>query len=222
MAILSERFPRRRLLRVVVMLAALASLAATACASAGYTYVTSTNGVAFFRIPDDWTLFDQDDFLERQGGEISPQAAEASRAGQWLVGFDADPNPALEHLLSVDSRYPTGFAKHRALTEEEHDTFSLATLRNSVFEVDQGAEQGAVEILAVEDLVLEDDGYRGSRVVFNLRGEEGYVTINQTGLVDLATQNMYLFLVGCEANCYLQHQEDIDRTVESWTLKEPR
>jgi hypothetical protein len=40
------------------------------------------------------------------------------------------------------------------------------------------------------------------------------------GLVDPATSTLYLFAIGCEAKCYLDHQGDIDEVASSWTVKE--
>ena len=54
----------------------------------------------------------------------------------------------------------------------------------------------------------------------NVKRDDVFLTINQTGLVDPSTRMLYLFVIGCEAHCYLAHQRTIDQIVKSWTVKE--
>ena len=171
-------------------------------------------------MPNSWTVYDENEVFQLQGQGISPQRTEAAKASQWLVAFDAAPRPSLEHVLKNAPTHPTGFAKVRQLSDRERDTYSLASLRNAVFPIDELIkEEGQVELLETEDLVLEG-GYRGSRLVFNLRQDDGFLTVNQTALVDPATRTLYLLVVGCEARCYTANQEAIQEVVSSWTVKE--
>lgn len=126
----------------------------------------------------------------------------------------------MENLLSPEADHPSGFAKVRPLSDEEHDIYSLASLRNAVFPIDEMIEQGEeVEVLSLEDVVL-DDGHRGIRIVFNVKEQDAFLTVNQTGLVDPATRTLYLFLIGCGATCYLDNQDEIDEVVSSVRVEE--
>jgi hypothetical protein len=140
-----------------------------------------------------------------------------------MVAFDADPKPSLAHLFEPNSGFPQGFAQVAPLSEKDRDSLSLSTLRNAIFRVDQMSVEDptSVEILQQKDIVLKS-GFHGNRYIFNVRlaNSDVFFTVNQTALVDPATRMLYLFLIGCEAHCYLTYQKTIDRIVESWTVKE--
>ena len=194
---------------------------ANACGGPAYTYVKNPDSNAFFRVPHGWTLFSEDEVLDSQVQDLSPQGAEATRAAVWIAAFDGDPNASLGHVLQANSRYPEGFAQTRPLSDQERDSFSLSSIRNALFPLDQltatGSEQ--VEMLSSEHLV-QKDGFRGLHLVFNIRRGSDFLTVNQTGLIDSATEKLYLFVIGCEAHCYIRHQKLIDQIVSSWTVKE--
>jgi hypothetical protein len=214
------RLPGARSRRATTLVAAVALLAAS-CAGSGYRYVKDSSSTAIFKLPQAWRVFDEDQILTSTDIVASPQAKEAFAAATWMVAFDADPSPSLDHLFIFANAAddPNGFAQVRPLGVEERDAFSLATIRNALFDVDgtQGGVQA--ELLSSEDLIL-DDGYHGLHVVFNVQDGDTFLTVNQVGLIDPATSTLYLFAIGCEAKCYLDHQGDIDEIAKSWTVKE--
>ncbi len=200
-----------------LLIAVAGSLAA--CGSP-YTYVENTEANTFFKVPKEWRLFEEDEFFAGNVGGLSPQQEAAARRANWLVAFDAHPQPSIRHLLET-TKFPNGFARVSALTDEARDVFSFAALRNVIFPIDETVSQDpqAVEILEIQDLVLKD-GFRGSRIIFNIRRGETYLTVNQTAIVDSDTRSLHLLVVGCEAHCYVQHSKAIDEIVKSWTVTE--
>jgi hypothetical protein len=220
MAVRQPRWKReitgRRGLPLVIVLAA--GLALSACSGSGYTYVKNSETNAFFKVPEDWTLYDEEAVLA--GQDLSPQRAQVqSEALRWLMAFDAHPDPSLDHLLDVESGHPAGFVLVRALNDEERDIVSLGLLRNFIFPVDDLAEQGRAELLEQEDLVL-DGGLHGTRLLFNVQPDGDFLTVNQTGLVDPETRLLYVFAIGCEADCYISNEDLIEEVVSSWTVRE--
>lgn len=225
----SGRVERRRPSRAAVLAAALAAAVGLgACAGSGFQYVKSSEANAYFKVPEDWELYDEDAILEREAGELSPEQLEVSKQSQWLTAFDADPQPSLDHLfarLTEPTDHPVGVAHVRALAPDERDALSLAALRSQSFggtDPVAVAEQGdeRVEVLRNED-VVRPGGLHGNHLVVSLRLEDGPpVTVNQTALVDDATRLLYLFRVTCESQCYAQNEKLIDDIVESWTVKE--
>jgi hypothetical protein len=214
------RLPRSRS-RLIGVLAAVAGLLASSCAGSGYQYVKDSSSTAIFKIPTAWQVFDEEQILTSAEIVASPQAKEAFAAATWMVAFDAHPSPSLDHLFifATASDDPTGFAQVRPLGLEERDAFSLADIRNALFDVDGAGGGVQAELLSSDDLLL-DGGYRGLHVVFNVQDGDTFLTVNQVGLVDPATSTLYLFAIGCEAKCYLDHQGDIDEIASSWTVKE--
>ena len=202
---------------------ALASLAiilvAASCSGSGYQYVKDSSSTAFFKVPTDWTLFDEDQILRSDLVQLSPQSQQSVAQALWMVAFDANGQPSLSHVLSAAAE-PSGFAQVRPLGSEERDTFSLATIRNALFDVDGTTDAAGVELLASSDVVLPG-GYRGLHVEYNVPEGSDYLTINQIGVVDSQTSTLYMFVIGCEARCYLDHQDAIEQIADSWTVKEP-
>ena len=189
-----------------------------ACAESGFTYVTDSQTNTFFKVPEEWAIYKEDEILASQSETISPQREAVARALQYVVAFDGAPNPSLIHVMAANSDHPAGWTKVRVLNDQERDTFSLASIRNAVLPVDQLVKRNNAEIISQED-VVRPGGLHGSRLVFNIKEETQFVTINQTGLVDPSTRVLYLFVIGCEANCYVDNEEVINEVVSSWTIK---
>ena len=202
---------------LVLLIATVGSLAAC---SSPYRYVENTDANTFFKVPKEWRLFDENDIFASNITSFSPQQEAATRRAIWLVAFDANPKPSIQNLLQT-TKYPNGIARVSSLPDEARDVFSFAALRNVIFPIDDTLSQDpqAVEILQIQDLVLKD-GFRGSRIIFNIRRGENFLTVNQTGVVDSDTRSLYLLVVGCESHCYVQHQKAIDEIVKSWTVTE--
>ena len=185
--------------------------------------MTGNEAKTFFKVPQDWTVYEQTDVFQALSPNPSPAQIEQLELTRWARGFDADPDPSNTHILNPTTDHPWGFASVRELNEEEREAVSLTTLENAVFRVDALEEQDATAVneLETEDIVLED-GTHGRRVVYDVKlpGAPATMTFSQTALVDPPTEHLYLFVVGCSAGCYRRNQEAIEEVVGSWTIKE--
>lgn len=202
----------RRRAALLVVAAALA-----ACGGSGYEYVANRQEGVFFKVPDDWRVFDTDELYEADDA-----------AGRWARGFDAAPVPDPQRVFLVASDAPRGLAEVRTLSQPERQQVSLRWLRSVGFGTDADgtpvdplvlAQQNpdGLEILRYEELVL-DDG-RGLRLRVEGASSDGVdVVIDQTVLVDHATSKQYLFTVGCTEACWDAHGGEIEEVIDSWTL----
>lgn len=197
------------------------SLVLASCSGSGYAYVKDTNSSAFFKIPSRWALYDEKQILGDSSLGLSPQSQEATAQAEWMVAFDANGTPSLGDILSASAVAPTGFAFVRPLGPTERDTFSLSTIRNALFDVDGTNSGTPAEMISSTDVVLPG-GFHGLHVEYNVPQGSSFLTVNQVGVVDPQTSTLYLFAIGCEANCYLDNQKVIDQIAGSWTVKEPR
>ncbi len=196
---------------------------AGACAAPSYTYVKDPAADAIFKLPRDWTVYDQTQIYRHSNPNATEESAVTATSGEWLVGFDASSTPSLNHLLDSTAADPTGFAKVRPVTSAEHTTFASPTaLRNLVINLDQNlkAHPDLVKVVSSQTLHLPG-GFKGLRVTFGIRSDTSspYFTINQTALVDATVQKLYMLVIACQSSCYLQSQRAIDQVVESWTVK---
>jgi hypothetical protein len=188
------------------------------CAGSGFTYVQSSANRTYFKVPDDWQVYDKDQVL---GLDRRPSQPQADPGLKYLAVFDADPKPSLEHDLQTATA-PFGVVKVRQLSPEERDTFSLQSLRNEVVPIDDILEQevGQIQLIQEPESIVKSGGLRGSRLVYSVVTENGSFTVDQTGLVDAATNMLYFFIVGCESECFAENRRTISEVADSWTIKE--
>jgi hypothetical protein len=218
--------PGRHALLALVGALILMGVVASACSRSTFEYVSSSDRKAYFKVPADWGFFDKRDILVASGQSLSE---ESNRQLKWMIGFDASPDPSVENVLSLGDppRYPVILARVQELNFQLRDQLSLSGIRNSMYPVDQLLQQNAAEILHYEDVVL-DGGLHGNRVIFDVitGGVTGVavgnsvIRVDQTGIVDPATQTLYLFTIRCESHCFRDNKAIIDQIANSWTVKE--
>jgi hypothetical protein len=208
---------RHRLARAATVL--VVALLGAACAGSGYHYVKNSDDRTYFKVPDAWKLYDEDQVLKVYAKDMSPRQRSAERDSSWQVVFDASPKPSLSHLGSPKAKHPNGIAVVRELSFDDADTLSLGSLRNLFYDVDTAVQSQKGEVVKYEPLEL-DGGFHGFHMVAEVDSEKGnVVTLDQTTLVDQATSKVYTLLVTCDSRCYDHNSDQIDRVVKSWTVR---
>jgi hypothetical protein len=206
-----------------------------ACGSPSYEYVRNTEARTAFKVPIDWTVFDEATLQ----GEPEGPPVDTPDPVEWLIGLDGHPSPAVAHVLAQGgyySDYPQGIAAVLRLTSEQRDGISYGALRNLILPVDQIQDQvgrEAVQVLAYDDRI-EKDGFRGlhfeaqiwasalegdlaaggGEVLFDDR----FVQISQTAYMDPASDKVYVLAVLCSAECYGRNRGDIESVIDSWAV----
>ena len=74
----------------------------SACGASDYHYVKNSSEGAFVRLPSDWEIYDEDEYLRgfgEPGLDVSTSQLEQLRRG-WTVAFDSAPDP--KELLLVE------------------------------------------------------------------------------------------------------------------------
>jgi hypothetical protein len=208
---------RRRGVFIAAVLA-LAGIVA-GCADSGFQYVKSSEDRTYFKVPDRWTLFDEDAIMERFGAGLTEAQRAAELEQSWRVAFDASPKPSVNNVLRSRTKYPAGLAIVRPLSFDAADTLSNSSLRNLFVDIDSAQQDGTGEIQEYEELQL-DGGFRGIHVVATIDTGNGRpVTVDQTALVDQATTKLYVLLITCSSVCYDKNRRDIEQVVGSWTVR---
>jgi hypothetical protein len=214
-----------RLASLIGVVAAVAVLA-SGCAPSNYSYVSSSDRNAYFKVPSSWKFFDKREILVATGQSLS---GEADRQLSWMIGFDADPKPSLDHLINIAEapKYPVILARVESMSFSIHDQLSLRSLRNVVYPVDRLLDANAAEILSAKDIVLKG-GFHGSRLTYDvaLQGLNNptsgadVIRVTQVAVVNAATTKLYLFTIRCESHCYRDNKTLLDQIADSWTVKE--
>jgi hypothetical protein len=227
------RIAPRTLMAVAATLALLAS-----CGQPEYRYVRNTEARTAFKVPHEWTVFDESEVQTGAGQASTPDPV------QWLVGLDADPQPATDHILSAQddlaTDYPQGIAAVIALNAQQRDQVNMGTLRNLVLPVDSLQEQvgaEAVTLLSYDDRIVKD-GFRGMHMevqvaasalkTLNAGGtatsedpsflSDSYIQMTETAYFDPNTDKVYFLAVLCDADCYSRNRGDIETVINSWAV----
>jgi hypothetical protein len=229
--------PSRRIAPALLGLVTVAVL--SGCGSPEYEYVRNTQARTAFKVPHEWTVFDEATMQgDLQGSQAGPDPVE------WLVGLDADPAPAREHVLTPDAgfraAYPNGIAGVYRISSSVRDRLNLSELRNLILPIDTIRDEvgaDAVVLLAYDDR-LEVDGFRGLHfeaqvsvpAVEQVMGSgsepieggplvnDDYLHINQTAYMDPGSDKVYILAVLCSADCYERNRGEIETVVQSWAV----
>jgi hypothetical protein len=204
----------------VVLVTALASAACDSLRTSGYQYVRHRDTGTYFKVPDEWRVYGHRDVVKwiREEEDTGEDPVENI---PFFTTFDGHEKPSIGHffLLDAEADRPTGTARVQELTEQERDSISLGVLRSTFIDFEQASSAGRVDVLRYDD-VKREGGYRGNRLVFDLRTDEGVFTVDQSTLLDEDTRRLYVFAIGCRPECYRKHRKVIDEVVTSFKIKE--
>jgi hypothetical protein len=230
----------RRAALATALVVTIGALSLAACGDAEFEYVRNTQARTAFKVPQEWTIFDEATMLGDAGGA----GASTPDPIEWLVGLDGDPSPSRDHVLSLatgyDTAHPQGIAGVYRLSTTVRDQVNLSVLRNLILPIDQvrddvGAQ--ALNVIAYDDR-LDEDGFQGlhfeaqvsmSALEFVLGASGGgdepptlldddYLHINQTAYMDPSSDKVYILAVLCSADCYARNRGDIETIVNSWAV----
>jgi hypothetical protein len=211
---------RRPLPLTVAIVSLTLAVLGAACSSTGYHYVKNSDDRTYFKVPEAWKLYGEEQVLESYSKDLSPRERAVERDTTWQVVFDASPQPSLTHLGDPKAHHPNGIAIVRELSFDDTDTLSLVSLRNLFYDIDTAVQNQMGEVITYE-MLEPDGGFHGFHLVAEVDAEKGRtVTLDQTTLVDQATSKVYTLLVTCDAKCYDDNVDQIERVVKSWTVQE--
>ena len=193
------------------------ALLGAACGRPDYHYVKSTSDRTFVRVPEKWTLFDEDEVLSLS--DESPEAKAQFKRLNWAVAFDAAPRPSLEHLLSA-SEHPTGLVQAQTMGDERRRlSFGLPALRSVLLGFDP-LENDTVEVVR-NTPVKRPGGLNGQDLLLNIRLSDGaIIRFRQVALADSSFRKVHVLAISCSTQCFEANEKVIDQVVASWKIKE--
>ena len=221
----------------------LAFVVLVACGDSEFRYVSNSSINTYLKVPADWKEFKHDDLIQAEV-DAARQANQptslidvlVNRQFQWRVAFDADPQPSVEHTLSL-AEEPVVEVSVRTLDPDEHDQVSLAALRNVIVNYDEMKQQSAVDLSgrgfgiagestdsfrAIDEEELHyKDGIRGIRLRYVLRPDPSspFYAFDQTTLVDAKAERLYVLLIRSGEAQFLRHNQLFTEIARSFTVK---
>ncbi len=195
-----------------------AAVLLSGCAGTGYHYVKSSENHTYFKVPDSWKLYGQQELLKRSS--LTTDQKQQELATTWEAAFDGDPSPSVAHIGSKKPAFPVGIATVQKLSSDVADGVSLQALRNFfVSTFDDAVTAKTAQVISYDPVNL-NGGFRGSHLVAHLARGKVTLTMNQVVVVDQATSKIYGLLVICTSTCYDTQQAKIEKVVDSWTVKD--
>jgi hypothetical protein len=208
--------------RLALVAVAFVAVAGSACGGSGYQYVKNDDLGIYARLPDDWTVFDEDDlFPDATERELDRQAQSL-----WVRVFDASEDPSIDAAENFDGPKPAGVVVARALTIEQREALDLAMLRGlgdpARNPLTRAETEPGYEVL-LDEAVEYEGGFSGVHTVYVTAETGSRVVVDQTALRDSSSSAIVMFVVGCEEECYADtHKDEIADLVDSWTIQEVR
>lgn len=166
-------------------------------------YVSSPNGELSFRHPKSWT-----------GVSLTPLSTE------WVTGVDASDSPSADHLGTFVLDRPFVVAQVIDLAASDHDQMSVSSLRSMALNDrrDPTAGDDPTIRLIFHDPFLDERGFEGQILRFEVDMPEGTAVEQQFAAFDPERQRIHRVRVACSASCFEAYTEDIESLFDSVQL----
>ncbi|MEX0983440.1 MAG: hypothetical protein WD096_00135 [Actinomycetota bacterium] len=203
--------------RPVSLIVALAAV--SACGAPSNTYVEDPATGVQFAVPAGWQVVD----LAQRG--TTPDNPVAVPDPLVLQKAFAPGDVDLPDPWGPFVDFPIGYAMVQQLTPEAQDIMSIRRLRNLVIQIDGLLEDRPDDVRIIDQELLSTEGFRGEHLVYSMRivpedpqSPPVTVTLDQTAYLDPFTTNAYVFLIGCTADCYVEHADTIRSIASTWSV----
>lgn len=187
----------RKLSGLVVLFAALLS----ACSlEQAHGYVQSSDESLTFRYPADWEEVD-----------VQPLGLE------WVTGIDGAVPPSSTNAEDFVQQQPFVVAQVLPLDQTRHDQASKSVLRTLALSDGRDPIAGddpTIRVLFYED-VLDDRGFEGHRVRFEVDLANGTAIAEQLAVFDPERTKIHRIRVACSDVCFQANAIDIDDIFDS-------
>jgi hypothetical protein len=212
------------LLKVALVCSLFASLL-SGC-SASQQYAGSKQDGAFFAIPNGWFQISNDELNKEEAKSTNQDDLDRLSLVTYQVGYSAVKKVTPEQVFLLDpTPHPVIFARFRELFPEERNSISLNALRNVILPVTDlldGTLENTRNFQLIDDQEIVDKGATGVNLVysFDFKGENE--TINQTALYSNDKSKIFLFIARCTTECYNKNIDQIEKIVNSFTVRGAR
>ncbi|MGE0731079.1 MAG: hypothetical protein AB7O92_33020 [Acidimicrobiia bacterium] len=222
----NRRNGRRRLASVAALplLALALTLPLAACGESSQRFVSNRSLGTFFRLPDGWPTEDLTEASKEGRVEELPSGIQTL----WHQAFGSGDPASIDAAGLPDE--VVGQARVYAVSDYYRETFSLSSLRSSIFLLNVDPVYPPESIDSQQNRLVDyrplemGEGLTGSRVVANLDTDpadegEAWVTQDVTILFDDAVGRVYVLSLYCSGPCYERNRSDIDRVVGSFMVR---
>jgi len=200
---------------------AIAAVLLLSCAKPSTTLVSGLPQGSALTLPKGWQMVDlkaqSSDLTLNNPLNVGPEVVDAR-------AFSPDPTELSAGKIIFDGTAPYGILHIRQFSQEQIAETSIRDLRDGVFPFDKTLAKNPAYIKVITQEPVTGGNAFGEHLVFSVRlpssattdGVEKSVTIDQTVLLDPATQQVSVLFVACNSDCFEEFQPQIDGIVNSW------
>lgn len=203
----------------------LCALTLSSCSSS-QQYAGSKDDGAFFAVPNGWYQISNQELNKEEGKSTNQDDLDRLSMVTYQVGFSAVKKVTPEQVFLLDpTDHPVVFARFRDLFPEERNSISLNSLRNVILPVTdllEGNIENTRNFQLIDDQEIIDRGGTGVNLIYSFDFEGVNETINQTALYSTDKSKIYLFIARCTTECYNKNSDQIEKIVNSFTVRGAR
>lgn len=150
-------------------------------------------------------------------------SAEKLTLVEWQEAYSPSSKIGPLNVFSIrPTAEPLVFVRVRWLFPEEVNDMSYNALRDMVEPVTEwvnNPDETTPEYSIIDDYEVTQKGGRGVRTVFSFVYDGTSQTIDQTALMSMDGQKVYLLVARCTTKCYQKSSEVIEKIVASFTVR---
>jgi hypothetical protein len=198
----------------------ISGMALAGCSSAEQESVTYTDpaNLSLFKVPQEWNLYELNELSALDDLPFHEDFQGFSYPAVSSVAFDGAParNVGNVTMPLTDATYPIGASSVLTVGEFERDLLSRATLAQTVLPY---YRFNPFDEIAKEDFTF-GDGFDGVRLLVSYGAADGQ-SVGVAYIIavsDAADSKIYSIVAGCSRQCFIDHQEQIEKVVDSWLV----
>lgn len=209
----------------LAIFALIVTLSLSAC-SASQQYAGSKKDGAFFAIPNGWFKISNAELNKEEAKSTNQDDLDRLSLVTYQVGFSAVKKVTPEQVFLLDpTPHPVIFARFRELFPEERNSISLNALRNVILPVTDlldGTIENTRNFQLIDDQEVVEKGGTGVNLIYSFDFKGVNETINQTALYSNDKSKIFLFIARCTTECYNKNVDQIEKIVNSFTVRGAR
>jgi hypothetical protein len=206
----------RRLGAVAGVAFAVATLLLTACGDPDHVYVSDEDTGVFLQLPQGWTVFE----VEDGNANVNPRTDASS--GEWAVIIDGSEDPRRSHLEDPAAADPVGRASVLNITTTQIPRTHAALRSLLTVDGSDPLENPSADLRIEAYDEIEISGAWGYRMVIAHSPGPGIESkIVQLAFFDDGGNRLMTLALGCSAECYDDHGDEIQAVVDTFTIEGP-
>lgn len=195
----------------------------TGCGEPSQKYAASKSEGVYFTVPINWHRVTMKELNAVEAKSTVAGASDKLSLVKWQEAFSSDRKIGPLEVFSIRAtNQPLVFVRVRWLFPDEINSMSYNTLRDIVEPVTEWVNnptESTPEYNIIDDYEVVQKGGRGVRTIFSFKHNGISQTIDQTSLMSLDGQKIYLLVMRCTTKCYQKNEKDLAKIAKSFTVR---